>query len=83
VVGKRRAEDDYFRATAEAWQVAALTVQAMNGHLPKLATLLERRRQAGDLRTQLEAVSKVVGIPLRPATPAAVVAFRRPKESSP
>lgn len=81
VAAQRRAEDEYFRGTAVAWQTAALTVQAMNGKLPKLSTLLQRRKAVGDLKMQLTEVSKIVGIPLRPASPAAILAFKRPPEA--
>lgn len=78
MVAQRRTKDDFQRATILAWQMAAFGNMAMHGKLPPVSTFLAVRRPTGDMRTQLTAVAKVVGIALRPASPAAIRAFKRP-----
>jgi len=61
--------------------MAAFGNMAMHGKLPPVDSFLVPQRLVTDMRTQLAAVSKVVGIAIRPATPAAIRAFKRPQES--
>lgn len=76
-----RRRDESEGDIAMAWYVAALSRQK---RLPKLSTLLERMRtvnSASGLVNQIQALSKQLGIPVRPISDEARMAWRDVKES--
>lgn len=76
-----RRRDESEGDVAMAWYVAALSRQE---RLPKLSTILERMRavnSATGLVNQVQALSKQLGIPVRPISDEARMAWRNVKES--
>lgn len=73
-----RVRDALERDVSLAWYTATF---AKANPMPNLSTILARVRSAGSMQTQLEQVSRALGLPLRPASEEALRAFRHMKES--
>lgn len=76
VLAKQRREEERDRDISHAWHVAAFSRQ---DKLPRLETLLVSKSQpsrqqtqtVSEQRTMLEALSQMIGVPLRHVTPRA------------
>ena len=71
----KQREREHDRDMIHAWHVAAITLGGIGGKLTRLETLLSRNRTKGpervtpaQMRSQLDLLSKHLGIPLRPST---------------
>lgn len=83
-----RLRDDAARGVAQAWQTAALVIQAYVGKLPPLQELIDRvtaptvdRLTLAQRRTQMAMLSEFTGIQMQPMSEAAKRALMRLRES--
>jgi len=79
VAEKRRTDAAARETLAHAWHTARFVMNAMNGKLPSLSSVLSKAER-GDIRSQLELVARHAGIKPVPPTPATIKAFRIVKE---